>query len=321
MVSKIDFSAQVFGKVAVLYGGDSAEREVSLNSGQAVYEALKAYGIDAHLLDTQSRDNLLNLKQAGYDRAFVMLHGRGGEDGQTQALLDWQGMPYTGSGVLACALAMDKVLCKRLWAAYGLPVSAECVLVASDNYDAVSERLQSEVLAIKPALEGSSVGVSKVASASAFGEAIVKAGGLTEKIMAEAWIEGREITCAVLGDTALPAIEIIASNQFAFYDYEAKYLANDTRYLCPAPLDKALSAEIARLSLQAFAVVGGRGWGRVDFMLDSNNQPWLLEVNMVPGMTSHSLVPQAAAEFGYDFTDLVVKILAQTITETGGGDG
>lgn len=301
-----------FGKVAVLYGGDSAERDVSLQSGQAVYESLCRSGVDAHLVDTQNHKRVLQLRDEGFARAFVMLHGRGGEDGQMQAILDWQHIPYTGSGVLACALAMDKVLTKKLWAACGLPVKTDVVLDAASDYDSVCRTLGSTLIAVKPALEGSSVGVSRVADAGQFAEAVVKAGGSAEKIMAEPWICGRELTYAIVGGQVLPGIEITAGAEHAFYDFEAKYIAEDTRYLCPAPLDAVLDKHLRELCAHAFAALGGRGWGRLDVMLDEADNPWLLEVNMAPGMTSHSLVPMAAKTFGWSFDRLVLSILQQT---------
>ncbi|MDO5090042.1 MAG: D-alanine--D-alanine ligase [Cardiobacteriaceae bacterium] len=304
---------QDFGKVAVLYGGDSAEREVSLQSGAAVYQALKNGGVDAHLVDTQNRERVLALKSEGYERAFVMLHGRGGEDGQMQAILDWQGIPYTGSGVLACALAMDKVLTKKLWQACGLPVKKDVVVEPGMDYAQLARELDAARLAIKPALEGSSVGVSAVSNEAEFQAAIVKAGGFAEKIMAEPWVEGRELTYAIVGDLSLPGIEIAASDAHLFYDYEAKYLAEDTRYLCPPPIDDALEEDLRQLAREAFAVLGGRGWGRVDMMLDHDNRPWLLEVNMAPGMTSHSLVPMAAQSAGWSFDKLALFILQETL--------
>lgn len=304
-----------FGKVVVLYGGDSAERAVSLNSGQAVYEALKNQGIEAHLLDSRDKIAVMRLQEQGFARAFIALHGRGGEDGQMQALLEWQGLPYTGSGVLACALAMDKVMTKRLWSGYGLPVAPECVLSEEMNYAMLCARLGAEVLAVKPALEGSSVGVSRVSSQQELLPAIDKAGGVSEKIMVEPWIVGRELTCVVLAGKALPVIEIRAAQEFEFYDFKAKYEADNTGYFCPAPLEEALALRVQELAVAAFTAVGGKGWGRVDFILDENNRPWLLEVNMVPGMTSHSLVPLAARAVGMSFEALVLALLEQTLDE------
>ena len=301
-----------FGKVAVLYGGTSSEREVSLASGAAVHEALVTSGVDAHLLDTRDHQALFNLKAQGYARAFIVLHGRGGEDGQVQAILDWQGIPYTGSGVLACALAMDKVLTKRVWQASGLPVQPDVVIDVATTYDELVLTLGARQFAIKPALEGSSVGVSRVTNQAELVAAYQKAGGIREKVMAEPWVAGRELTYPVVGGRVLSGIEVTASAAHLFYDYDAKYLAEDTRYLCPPPIDAALDGKIRELTRRAFDVIGAKGWARVDFILDGDKRPWLLEINMVPGMTSHSLVPLAARTDGMDFAALVLEILAQT---------
>ena len=301
-----------YGKVAVLYGGTSSEREVSLASGAAVHEALVTSGVDAHLLDTRDHQALFNLKAQGFARAFIVLHGRGGEDGQVQAILDWQGIPYTGSGVLACALAMDKVLTKRVWQASGLPVQPDVVIDVATTYDELVLTLGARQFAIKPALEGSSVGVSRVTSQAELVAAYQKAGGIREKVMAEPWVAGRELTYPVVGGRVLSGIEVTASAAHLFYDYDAKYLAEDTRYLCPPPIDAALDGKIRELTRRAFDVIGAKGWARVDFILDGDNRPWLLEINMVPGMTSHSLVPLAARTDGMDFAALVLEILAQT---------
>ena len=301
-----------YGKVAVLYGGTSSEREVSLASGAAVHEALVSSGVDAHLLDTRDHQALFNLKAQGFARAFIVLHGRGGEDGQVQAILDWQGIPYTGSGVLACALAMDKVLTKRVWQASGLPVQPDVVIDVATTYDELVLTLSARQFAIKPALEGSIVGVSRVTSQAELAAAYQKAGGIREKVMAEPWVAGRELTYPVVGGRVLSGIEVTASAAHLFYDYDAKYLAEDTRYLCPPPIDAALDGKIRELTRRAFDVIGAKGWARVDFILDGDNRPWLLEINMVPGMTSHSLVPLAARTDGMDFAALVLEILAQT---------
>ena len=301
-----------YGKVAVLYGGTSSEREVSLASGAAVHEALVTSGVDAHLLDTRDHQALFNLKAQGFARAFIVLHGRGGEDGQVQAILDWQGIPYTGSGVLACALAMDKVLTKRVWQASGLPVQPDVVIDVATTYDELVLTLGARQFAIKPALEGSSVGVSRVTSQAELAAAYQKAGGIREKVMAEPWVAGRELTYPVVGGRVLSGIEVTASAAHLFYDYDAKYLAEDTRYLCPPPIDAALDGKIRELTRRAFDVIGAKGWARVDFILDGDKRPWLLEINMVPGMTSHSLVPLAARTDGMDFAALVLEILAQT---------
>ncbi len=304
-----------FGKVAVLYGGESAERQVSLNSGNAVHQGLCARGVDAHLVDTRDREAVFALKRNGFARAFVMLHGRGGEDGQIQGVLEWLKMPYTGSGVLACAVAMDKMMTKKLWAGYGLPVLPDTVVNTASRFSDLQQRLGGDFFAIKPIFEGSSVGISRVGSQRELSAAIQLAGGDSEQIMAERWVEGRELTYGVIADQVLPGIEIVASDSHAFYDYDAKYLAEDTRYLCPPPLTPELDAQLRTYTLSAFQSLGARGWGRVDFMLDDQNNPWLLEINLAPGMTSHSLVPQAAAKAGMDFSDLVIRVLSQTLSD------
>ena len=229
-----------------------------------------------------------------------------------QAILDWQGIPYTGSGVLACALAMDKVLTKRVWQASGLPVQPDVVIDVATTYDELVLTLGARQFAIKPALEGSSVGVSRVTNQAELVAAYQKAGGIREKVMAEPWVAGRELTYPVVGGRVLSGIEVTASAAHLFYDYDAKYLAEDTRYLCPPPIDAALDGKIRELTRRAFDVIGAKGWARVDFILDGDNRPWLLEINMVPGMTSHSLVPLAARTDGMDFAALVLEILAQT---------
>lgn len=303
-------NAKRFGKVAVLYGGTSAEREVSLLSGAAVHQALLSANVDAHLVDIHAMHALFALKEQGFDRAFIALHGRGGEDGQTQAILDALGVPYTGSGVLACALAMDKVLTKKVWQALGLPVLQDQVLHRDDlDFKALCEKYQAKRFAVKPALEGSSVGVSCVASQEELLAAYQKAGGDGDKVMIEPWVSGRELTVAVVGERVLPVIEVAASAEHAFYDYDAKYLAEDTRYLCPAPLSAEQSALVQQLAKQAFDGIGARGWARVDMMLDEQGKAWLLEINLSPGMTSHSLVPMAARAVGMSFEALVLDVL------------
>ena len=298
-----------FGKVALLYGGTSAEREVSLASGQAVYEALCARGVQVELVDSQDHRRVLNLREEGFNGAFIALHGRGGEDGQIQAILEWQELPYTGAGVLACALAMDKVLTKKIWASSGLPVQRDWVLDASTSYEFLVAELGAKRFAVKPALEGSSVGISAVASEEQLREAYEKAGGAREKIMAEPWIKGRELTCAIIGERVLPTVEIATGAGHQFYDYAAKYTDDSTKYLCPAPIDPTLDRRLAEITQQAFTSIGARGWGRCDFILDGDQKPWLLEINLAPGMTSHSLVPMAAREVGLSFADLVLLLL------------
>jgi D-alanine-D-alanine ligase len=293
------------GKVAVLYGGRSAEREISLKSGTAVLTALLKNGVDAQPFDPAEQD-LYKLLEGGFKRAFIALHGRFGEDGTMQGALELMNIPYTGSGVLASALAMDKWRSKLVWQAAGLPVPAYEMLDAASDLDATVERLGLPLF-IKPANEGSSVGISKVKKASEMRAAYAEAAKHDKLVIAEAFIGGGEYTVAILGEQALPVIKIEPANEF--YDYEAKYLRNDTRYLCPSDLSQEKEAEMQRLALQSFELIGGAGWGRVDFLMDDAGQPYLLEINTVPGMTDHSLVPMAARQAGISFEQLVLTIL------------
>jgi D-alanine-D-alanine ligase len=296
------------GKVAVLYGGRSAEREISLKSGTAVLTALLKSGVDAHPFDPAEQD-LYKLLEGGFKRAFIALHGRFGEDGTMQGALELMNIPYTGSGVLASALAMDKWRSKLVWQAARLPVPAYEMLDAASDLAATVERLGLPLF-IKPANEGSSVGISKVKNASDMRAAYAEAAKHDKLVIAEKFISGGEYTVAILGDQALPVIKVEPANEF--YDYEAKYLRNDTRYLCPSGLSQAKEAEMQRLALQGFALIGGAGWGRVDFLMDEAGQPYLLEINTVPGMTDHSLVPMAARQAGISFEQLVLTILELT---------
>lgn len=296
------------GKVAVLYGGRSAEREISLKSGAAVLAALLKSGIDAQPFDPAEQD-LHKLLEGGFQRAFIALHGRFGEDGTMQGALELMNIPYTGSGVLASALAMDKWRSKLVWQAAGLPIPAYEMLNAASDLTTVVKRLGLPLF-IKPANEGSSVGISKVKKISEMQAAYAEAAKHDKLVIAEAFISGGEYTVAILGEQALPVIKIEPANEF--YDYEAKYLRNDTRYLCPAGLSQEKEAEMQRLALQGFALIGGTGWGRVDFLMDEAGQPYLLEVNTVPGMTDHSLVPMAARQAGMSFEQLVLTILELT---------
>ncbi|HEY0973108.1 MAG TPA: D-alanine--D-alanine ligase [Solimonas sp.] len=303
-----------FGRVAVLMGGWSAERQVALWSGEGVLAALRARGIDAVGVDA-TPGRILALKVEGFDRAFNVLHGTGGEDGTVQAALDLQGIPYTGSGVLACALAMDKLRTKRLWKAEGLPTPDWLWLERESDLDEAARRFGFPLI-VKPSEEGSSVGVSKVKRAADLPAAYHAARGEQHRVvMAERFIgggsQGHEFTCAILDGEALPTIRIVPPGEF--YDYDAKYLSDDTRYHCPSGLDAALETEIQGICLRAFALLGARGWGRVDFMLDADNRPWLIEANLVPGMTSHSLVPMAAQARGIDYPDLCWRILEGTL--------
>ncbi len=298
-------TAGSYGKVAVLYGGRSAEREVSLKSGAAVLAALRRSGVDAHGFDPAAQD-LHNLLDVGYQRAFIALHGRFGEDGTVQGALELMGIPYTGSGVLASALAMDKWRSKLVWQAAGLPVPAYEMLAAHSDWDAVAQRLGLPLF-VKPANEGSSLGVTKVKRASELRAAYAEAARHDKLVIAEAFVGGGEYTAAILGEQALPVIKIEPANEF--YDYEAKYFRDDTRYLCPCGLAPAREAEMQRLAQQGFALLGGTGWGRVDFLADEEGNPYLLEINTSPGMTDHSLVPMAAKQAGINFEQLVLRVL------------
>jgi len=294
-----------FGKVAVLLGGKSAEREVSLKSGGMVLAALRKKGVDAHPFDPKDRD-VQDLVKERFARVFIALHGRFGEDGTVQGVLEWLGIPYTGSGVLASALAMDKVRTKRLWAAESLPTAPYEVLAGDSNLKAVVKKLGTPLF-VKPASEGSSVGMTKVKKASDLEEAYALAVNYDPIVIAEKFIDGPELTVAIVADHVLPIIRIETPREF--YDYEAKYIANDTRYLIPCGLSDKKEKDIQALCLKAFRALGCRGWGRVDLMLDRRGRPFLLEVNTSPGMTDHSLVPMAARAVGMSYEDLCVKIL------------
>ena len=305
---------QAFGRVAVLMGGPSAEREVSLKSGAAVLEALRSAGVDAHPVDVQDPGVVRTLVDGGFDRAFNILHGRLGEDGVIQGALDLMGLPYTGSGVLASALAMDKARSKQIWAAEGLPTPDFQWLDADHDPEAVVARLGLPLM-IKPAREGSSIGMSKVERVEDLRGAWEKAARYDHRVIAETWVQGAEYTVALLGEEALPAIRLETPRQF--YDFEAKYRADSTRYHCPAGLPPAEEAALRVLARRAFDALGARGWGRVDLMVDEAGDPWLIELNTVPGMTDHSLVPMAARAAGMDFQDLVLAILETSFEREG----
>lgn len=298
-------SATDFGKVAVLLGGKSAEREVSLNSGAMVLAALRSRGVDAHPFDPAEL-GLEALVDARFDRVFIVLHGRFGEDGTLQGALEWLGIPYTGSGVLASALAMDKLRTKLLWQASGLPTPSYEILRADVDLSAVAARLGLPIM-VKPVCEGSSLGMSKVRAASALDEAFTLAVNYDRVVMAEKFIEGTELTVAILGDEALPIIKLETPRDF--YDYQAKYVSDDTRYIIPCGLPQARERELQALCIEAFRVLDCSGWGRVDLMLDAEGAPYLLEVNTAPGMTDHSLVPMAARAAGMAYADLCLRIL------------
>lgn len=293
------------GKVVVVYGGRSAEREVSLKSGAAILEALQRKGVDACGYDP--RDNgLVGLEQLAPSVVFVALHGRGGEDGTLQGALELLNIPYTGSGVLASALGMDKQRTKQVWSAVGLPTPESIMLDARSDWSAVVAQLGLPLI-VKPVHEGSTLGISIVKSQAALEAAYHEAAQFDARVMAERFIVGDEYTVALLGDQVLPAIRVEVPG--GFYDYEAKYISNTTQYHLPCGLTAEQEAALADLCQQAFAAIGGVGWGRVDVMHDSEGRFWLLEVNTVPGMTDHSLVPQAAAHAGITFDELVVEIL------------
>ena len=294
-----------FGKVAVLFGGRSAEREVSLKSGAAVLAALKKSGVDAHAFDPAARD-LHELKDEKFDRVFIALHGRFGEDGTVQGALELMGIPYTGSGVMASAIAMDKWRTKLIWQAAGLPIPEYEALTEPSDWNAVADHLDLPLF-VKPANEGSSVGISKVKRVEDLQAAYDEAAKHDKVVLVESSVSGGEYTVAILNGRALPVIKIEPANEF--YDYEAKYLRDDTRYLCPSGLSAEDESEMQRLAQQAFALIGGQGWGRVDFLRDEMGKAYLLEINTSPGMTDHSLVPMAARQAGISFEQLVVQII------------
>ena len=295
-----------FGKVAVLFGGKSAEREVSLKSGAGVLAALQGQGVDAHAFDPAERP-LDELR--AFDRAFIMLHGRYGEDGTIQGALELMGIPYTGSGVMASAVGMDKWRTKLLWRAAGLPIPDFVMLDANSDFAAVERKLGLPLF-VKPACEGSSIGVSKVRRAGELRAAWQEAVKHDALVIAEQGILGGEYTAAILGDTPLPIIKIVPATDF--YDYEAKYLRDDTQYLCPCGFDEAREMELRALALDAFRILGCRGWGRVDFLMDEAGRAYLLEVNTSPGMTDHSLVPMAARVAGLSYDELVLRVLSES---------
>ncbi len=304
------------GKVAILMGGTSAEREVSLMSGQGVLQALRSIGVDAHAFDPAERD-LAELRRDGFARCFIALHGRYGEDGTVQGALELLGVPYTGSGVMASSIAMDKVMTKRIWQAQGLPTPAH-VLLPGDAFPvgqlaAVCQQLGLPVI-VKPPHEGSSIGVSKVAQAEQLAPAVQLAARYDAEVLCEAFIEGEEVTCPVLGSGAqahtLPVVRIQAPQ--GAYDYQNKYFTDVVKYHCPSGLPAAEEAEISRIVLAAYRALGCRGWGRADLMIRaSDRQPFLLEMNTSPGMTSHSLVPMSARAAGIDYPALCLAVLAQ----------
>jgi len=294
-----------FGKVAVLFGGRSAEREVSLKSGAAVLAALLRSGVDAHAFDPADRD-LQSLRDEGFDRAFIALHGRFGEDGTVQGALELLGIPYTGSGVMASALGMDKWRSKLVWQAGKLPVPEFVMLDELSDSAAVVAQLGLPLF-VKPANEGSSVGISKVKTEQELHAAYLNAAQHDKLVIAESYIGGGEFTVAILGEQALPVIKIEPASEF--YDFEAKYLRDDTLYRCPSGLAAEQEAQMQSLAKRAFKLIGGQGWGRVDFLMSESGQPYVLEANTSPGMTDHSLVPMAARQAGISFEELVMRVL------------
>jgi D-alanine-D-alanine ligase len=297
-----------FGKVAVLLGGRAAEREISLKSGAAVLAALERLGVDAHPLDPDEQV-LSRLQQGGFDRAFIILHGRGGEDGVIQGALETIALPYTGSGVLGSALGMDKYRTKLLWEGRGLPTAASVLLTGDSDLEGAAAL--GFPLMIKPAHEGSSIGMARVEDRSELASAWDSAQQYDSEVLAERWIQGAEFTCAILNREALPLIRL--ETPHAFYDYDAKYRADSTRYHCPCGLPAVDERHLQDLALNAFDAAGATGWGRVDLMVDAEGHPYLLEINTVPGMTDHSLVPMAARVAGLDFDALVLRILETSL--------
>lgn len=301
--------AREFGKVAVLLGGHSSEREISLLSGRAVHAALQRRGIDAHAVDPREVP-LAELATQGFERVWIALHGPGGEDGTLQGALECLGLPYTGSGVLGSAICMDKVRTKRLAAAVGIATADFVVLRSAADFDMAVEQLGLPMF-IKPATQGSSVGMSKVERAADLPAAFAAAAATDDVVLAEAFISGAEYTVAVLQGRALPSIGIATPKNF--YDYEAKYFRDDTQYHCPSGLSPEAERHLGALAIGAFDAAGAEGWGRVDFMMDSTGRPLLLEINTVPGMTDHSLVPMAARAVGMDFDTLVWRVLETSL--------
>ncbi|RBW44546.1 D-alanine--D-alanine ligase [Psychromonas sp. B3M02] len=302
-----------FGKVAVLFGGNSAEREVSLSSGNAVLSALLRQGVDAHAVDPK-HDDLSQIKTLGFDRAFIVLHGRGGEDGTIQGFLETLEIPYTGSDVSSSAIGMDKAKTKQIWQSCQLP-TAPYQIIIKENFEAaqaadILSSLSGTVI-VKPVHEGSSIGMAKAETAEQLVAALEDAFKYDTKVLLESWITGDEFTVSMLNGKALPAITMKTSH--TFYDYQAKYQSTDTQYLCPCGLDEQQLNELNQLAEEAFMAVGCSGWGRVDFMRDEQHNWYLLEVNTVPGMTETSLVPKASKQAGISFDQLVLRILEQTL--------
>lgn len=299
-----------YGKVAVLLGGNSAEREVSLNSGSAILNALITNGVDAIAFDPKERE-LAELKTLGIDRVFIALHGRGGEDGTIQGALEFMGLPYTGSGVLGSALAMDKVRCKQLFVASNLPTAKFTTVKKGESFSIESIINEFGAVMVKPSHEGSSIGMAKASTSEELKSALENAFKFDDEVLLEQWITGTEYTVSMLNNQPLSVIEMKTPR--GFYDYEAKYKSSTTSYHCPADLSNADTAYLQMIATQAFALVGAKDWGRVDAMRDQSGEFYLLEVNTVPGMTEKSLVPMAAKDSGRDFAQLVLEILDSTL--------
>ncbi|TMO84034.1 D-alanine--D-alanine ligase [Pseudoalteromonas spongiae] len=303
-------SQKQYGKVAVLLGGNSAEREVSLNSGSAILNALITNGVDAIAFDPKERE-LAELKTLGIDRVFIALHGRGGEDGTIQGALEFMGLPYTGSGVLGSALAMDKVRCKQLFVASNLPTAKFTTVKKGESFSIESIINEFGAVMVKPSHEGSSIGMAKASTSEELKRALENAFKFDDEVLLEQWITGTEYTVSMLNNQPLSVIEMKTPR--GFYDYEAKYKSSTTSYHCPADLSNADTAYLQMIATQAFALVGAKDWGRVDAMRDQSGEFYLLEVNTVPGMTEKSLVPMAAKDSGRDFAQLVLEILDSTL--------
>ncbi len=304
--------ARAFGRVAVMLGGDSSEREISLMTGRAVLAGLQRGGVDVHPFDPREQA-LGTLLTEQFDRVWIALHGPGGEDGTVQGALEYLGVPYTGSGVMGSAIAMDKLRTKQLAHAIGVGTAEHVVLTGPQDFEIAIERLRLPLI-VKPATQGSSVGMSKVTTAAELPAAYEAAMRIESRVFAEPWLPGKEYTVALLQGRALPAIRIETPK--TFYDYEAKYFRDDTRYFCPCGLSAPAEEHLANLALAAFGAVGADGWGRVDFMMDAAGRPLLLEVNTIPGMTDHSLVPMAARAAGIDFDRLVWRVLETSFTRS-----
>ena len=298
-----------FGTVGLLSGGLSSEREISLMTGAAVVKSMRNLGIDVIAIDVQ-KDLITSLQSYQLDRVFVALHGPGGEDGTLQGALEYLGIPYTGSGVMASALAMDKLRCKQLWRGIGLPTADFYLLDEESDYEEILNKLGGKCV-VKPSCEGSSIGMSLAESAQQLREAWKLASEFDTSVIAESKLEGEEYTVAILGERALPSIRI--DSQATFYDYQAKYFSDKTQYFCPSGLSNERESELRELAMQAFKSLNCKGWGRVDVMTDAHGAFHILEVNTVPGMTSHSLVPMAAKAAGIEFDELVCTILEESL--------